>query len=210
MATALCQCGFAGKHFADSRVTCHSPHFFFTLIEYHTEIRLIDQKDDESVQVSKTCFTKFRRWTHLSSLIALILRRRSKLNYHPSTTRTYLTSNLILLYPQHFRVLLSAGSTPTSFCLQKQHTTLLTSVCEHPEPTRAVYFCPSTNTFMVDNFLGFTCLRRLALTSPPLGHLPWHSDVMCPSPLHVFHTQLCNLSESPCIQSFTIWLGSEH
>ena len=94
--------------------------------------------------------------------------------------------SLILPYPQHFRVLPTVVSTPTSFCLHRQHTALLTSVCEDPESTRAKHSRLSTSTFTTGNSFSLSwevgwCWRLLPLV------FPWHSDEMCPILLHRKH-----------------------
>ena len=90
----------------------------------------------------------------MCSLITSIPSSRSSLSNRPSTIRTSTITgqacsrpSLILLYPWHFRVLLSVVSIPTSFSLHRQHMALLTSICEHPESTRAVHSHLLTSTF---------------------------------------------------------------
>ena len=162
------------------------------------------------------------RYMPLCSLITSIPRKRSNPSNRLSTTRTSTIMgqtcsrpNLILLYPQHFRVLPSAVNTPTSFCLHHRHTGLLTSVCEHPESTRAMHSRLLTNRFIADNFRFFTCSgRRLALMPSHLSVFSWNSNEMCPIPSHQKHHFLwpnfCTLSDpSGCtlVQFLTIRLG---
>ena len=102
----------------------------------------------------------------LGECLLALWSRQSTTRTSAFTDWTCLTPYLILSYPWHFRVLLSAVSTPTAYCLQKWHTTLLTGIYKHPESIRAVHSHLSTNTGGGGIFLVFTYLgRRLVLTS---------------------------------------------
>ena len=133
--------------------------------------------------------------THPRSLIASTPSRRSNPSSWPSTIRASACtssaipmSSLILPYSRHFRVLLSAVSTFTSFCHQRQHTCLLTNVHKQPESTKAMHSYPSTDTLMVGCTVSFIPSGEETdadICSPKL--FPWHSDEMCPILLHWKH-----------------------
>ena len=108
-----------------------------------------------------------------------------------SHANSFTRSSLILLYPWHFRVLLLAVSTPTS-CVYRWHTALLTSVCEHPESTRAMHSRLSISTFTTGNCRFFTCSeRRLALA-------------LTPSPLQCFTGTLMKWAQFRCIKNTVV------
>ena len=156
-----------------------------------------------------------------ASLIASIPRSISNPSNHLSITRTSTITgrvcsspSLILACWRHFRDLPSAVSTPT-FCLHWRHTTLLTSVYEHPESARAMHSRLSTTTFTTSNCWFFTCSgRRLALMPSLLwcfpGNLIKCAQFYCieNTVVRSWMSMLC--LTSPAIQFFAIWLDLEH
>ena len=129
------------------------------------------------------------RWTPLNSLIASIPRSRTNPSICPSTTRTstitgqaHSRPNLIL--GTHGT---SAVSTLTS-SLHWQHTTLLTSICEHPKSTRTMHSHLLTSTFTNRQYPVFHLLEKKAGADAfsPLA-FPWHSDKTCLILLHRKH-----------------------
>ena len=121
-----------------------------------------------------------------------------------STAGTWPTSTFILLYPWQFYVLPSAVRTPANFRFQKQHTALLTNICEHLESINTVHSCPSTRTFIEGSFLVFSWSgRRLMLMPPPFWRFP--GTVM----LHVQGHCICsNVShDEPCASDCPVSLS---
>ena len=139
------------------------------------------------------------RYMPPSSLITSIPRSRLNPTNHPSMTwtstitgRACSRSSFILPYPWHLRVLPLAVNAPTSSCLHCQHTALLTSVCEHPESTRAVHSCPLTSTFTTDDCRFFPCSEiRLVLMPSPLRRSP-SSLMECAQFYCIENTVICS------------------